>query len=61
MGNEANARLIVTAVNCHDELVGALTECMDWMQAYGGNAGRLIARRQLAVIAKARAQSEPGE
>ena len=55
-------RLIVTAVNCHEELVGALEEMCAWLAGWAevGSAGPAYERAQ-AILAKARAQSEPGE
>ncbi len=51
---EANARRIVRAVNAHDELLAALEECADAMQAVGYVPPCLDKAR--AAIAKARGE-----
>ena len=58
---EANARLIVHAVNCHDELVGALIDLLWEIDNNVREHHANVLRRARTILAKARTQSEPGE
>ena len=63
----ANACLIVTAVNCHDELSNFADDFKTWWEQagqhfYSDDDGLIsLAEDANAILTKVRAQSEPGE